>query len=168
MRNSGSLAVIEGYLITHGCEYMTGGYAFILGDIGDNFAAGMTGGMAFVYDPKNKFENYVNPASVVVTSRNRLLEKFLLDNLKNHFKETKSITAKKIIDNFKSELNNFKQVCPIEMLDKLDHPITLSDNKKYNLTFFGLNIFTFSIFNIYLFGLVISLTLIFLFFPYNY
>ena len=130
VRNSGSLAVIEG-CGAHGCEYMTGGYAFILGDIGDNFAAGMTGGMAFVYDPKNKFENYVNSASVIwQLPETDYWKNFLLDNLKNHFKETKSITAKKIIDNFKSELNNFKQVCPIEMLDKLDHPITLSINKK--------------------------------------
>ena len=59
MRNSGSFAVVEG-CGAHGCEYMTGGTAIILGEVGDNFGAGMTGGMAFVYD-KNEFEKFVNP-----------------------------------------------------------------------------------------------------------
>ena len=51
VRNSGSLSVVEG-CGAHGCEYMTGGTAIILGEVGDNFGAGMTGGMAFVYDPE--------------------------------------------------------------------------------------------------------------------
>ena len=55
MRNSGGLAVVEG-CGAHGCEYMTGGMAIILGKVGDNFGAGMTGGMAFIYDEKNNFE----------------------------------------------------------------------------------------------------------------
>ena len=55
---------------------MTGGTAIILGAVGDNFGAGMTGGMAFIYDEKNEFQNFANPASIIwQTSRNRLLEK---------------------------------------------------------------------------------------------
>ncbi len=130
VRNSGSFAVIEG-CGAHGCEYMTGGSVVILGDVGDNFAAGMTGGMAFVYDPKNKFENYVNPSTVVWQEpETDYWKDYLLSYLKRHFKETKSLIAKKIINNFSSELNNFKQVCPTEMLDKLDHPITLELQSK--------------------------------------
>jgi len=64
VRNSGAEAVIEG-CDSNGCEYMTGGTVIILGKVGDNFAAGMTGGMAFVYDPNQEFENYVNPSSVI-------------------------------------------------------------------------------------------------------
>ena len=64
VRNSGSLSVIEG-CGAHGCEYMTGGTAIILGEVGDNFGAGMTGGMAFVYDAKDEFENFANPTSII-------------------------------------------------------------------------------------------------------
>ena len=63
VRNSGGTAIVEG-CDSNGCEYMTGGNIVILGSIGDNFGAGMTGGMAFIYDPENTFENFVNPASV--------------------------------------------------------------------------------------------------------
>ena len=63
VRNSGSLAIVEG-CGAHGCEYMTGGTAIVLGAVGDNFGAGMTGGMAFIYDEKNDFENFANPASI--------------------------------------------------------------------------------------------------------
>ena len=55
VRNSGATAVVEG-CDSNGCEYMTGGNIIILGDIGDNFGAGMTGGMAFIYDPENQFD----------------------------------------------------------------------------------------------------------------
>ena len=64
VRNSGAHAVIEG-CGDNGCEYMTGGSAVILGEVGNNFGAGMTGGMAFVYDKSGDFENKVNPESVI-------------------------------------------------------------------------------------------------------
>ena len=64
VRNSGAFSVIEG-CDSNGCEYMTGGSVVILGNVGDNFAAGMTGGMAFVYDKSGDFENKVNPESVI-------------------------------------------------------------------------------------------------------
>ena len=64
VRNSGAHAIVEG-CGAHGCEYMTGGTAVILGEVGDNFGAGMTGGMAFIYDPEKKFENFANPNSII-------------------------------------------------------------------------------------------------------
>ena len=64
VRNSGAISVIEG-CDSNGCEYMTGGTVVILGEVGDNFAAGMTGGMAFIYDLNNQFEKKVNPETVV-------------------------------------------------------------------------------------------------------
>ena len=130
VRNSGSLAVIEG-CGAHGCEYMTGGTAVILGPVGDNFGAGMTGGMAFIYDEKNIFENFVNPTSIIWQSvETEYWKKFLKENIQNFFLTTKSKIAKKIIDNFETELKKFKQICPIEMLDKLDNPISLKSRIK--------------------------------------
>ena len=130
VRNSGSLGIVEG-CGAHGCEYMTGGTAIILGKVGDNFGAGMTGGMAFVYDPKNDFENYVNPSSIIWQSvETEYWKIFLKENLKDFFKETNSLIAKKILDNFDNELIKFKQICPVEMLDKLDNPITLKSKIK--------------------------------------
>jgi glutamate synthase (NADPH) large chain len=130
VRNSGSLAIVEG-CGAHGCEYMTGGTAIILGQVGDNFGAGMTGGMAFIYDKENNFENYVNPASIIWQSvETDYWKDFLKDNLKNFVKETKSSFANKIFNDYEKELKYFKQVCPIEMLDKLDNPITLKPTIK--------------------------------------
>ena len=130
VRNSGSLAVVEG-CGAHGCEYMTGGTAVILGQVGDNFGAGMTGGMAFIYDLKNNFENYVNPSSVVWQEvETDYWKNYLKSILQDFLKETNSSIAKKILNNFKTELLNFKQVCPIEMLDKLNNPITLKSMVK--------------------------------------
>ena len=97
----------------------------------------MTGGMAFVYDPENTFENYVNPTSVIWQKiqteywRNKLLQ--LLDEF---FKKTNSKVAKKILNNFEKEIKNFKQVCPIEMLDKLENPINKDINSKKQSSFY--------------------------------
>ena len=105
---------------------MTGGNVVILGNVGDNFGAGMTGGIAFIYDPEDKFENFVNPASLIWQE---VETKFWQDKLKGMIEEfiknTDSEKAKKIFQNFEKELSNFKQVCPIEMLDKLENPITM-------------------------------------------
>ena len=125
VRNSGAEAVVEG-CDSNGCEYMTGGTVIILGRLGDNFAAGMTGGMAFVYDPKNEFKNFVNPSSVIWQVPETDYWKSFLNNLVDqHFKETQSQIAKTILENFISEVQNFKQVCPKEMLDKLTNPLLL-------------------------------------------
>ena len=130
VRNSGSFAVVEG-CGAHGCEYMTGGTAIILGPVGDNFGAGMTGGMAFIYDEKNEFESFANPVSIIWQSvETNYWKKFLEENIKDFESKTASQKAKKILKNFQTELRNFKQVCPIEMLDKLDNPISLRSHSK--------------------------------------
>ncbi len=130
VRNSGSLAIVEG-CGAHGCEYMTGGAAIILGSVGDNFGAGMTGGMAFIYDINKNFKNFVNPDSLVWQGvETDYWKNFLKSNLKNFVKETNSNIAKKILNDFDNEILNFLQVCPIEMLDKLKNPITLKSTVK--------------------------------------
>ena len=95
VRNSGGIAIVEG-CGSNGCEYMTGGRVVILGEIGDNFAAGMTGGMAFIYDPENKFENYVNPQSVIWQNvETDYWKQYLKDLIKEFNKETESEISKK-------------------------------------------------------------------------
>ena len=110
---------------------MTGGMIVILGNVGDNFGAGMTGGMCFVYDRNYTFQNKANPESIIWQ---KLETEFWINNLKTlvqkHFQETNSEVSKKILENFEEEIVNFYQVCPKEMLDKLENPIT---NKKSNL-----------------------------------
>ncbi len=85
----------------------------------------MTGGMAFVYDKENTFENLVNPNSVVY---NKVETDYWKDYLKKlveeHANKTKSEYSKKILYEWDLNINHFVQVCPIEMLDKLEHPIS--------------------------------------------
>ena len=124
VRNSGAITVIEG-CDSNGCEYMTGGTAVILGDVGDNFAAGMTGGMAFIYDKSKSFDKKVNPESVVWQNvETDYWKKHLKDLVKEHFEETESFLSENIIKNFDEEVKNFVQVCPKEMIGKLQYPIT--------------------------------------------
>ena len=104
---------------------MTGGVAVILGDVGDNFGAGLTGGMAFIYDKSKEFEKKVNPESVIWQSvETEYWSMFLKELVLEHLKETSSRLSKKIIDNFAEELKNFVQVCPKEMINKINHPIS--------------------------------------------
>tara|TARA_Y100000590_G_scaffold245000_1_gene275369 strand:+ start:4058 stop:8557 length:4500 start_codon:yes stop_codon:yes gene_type:complete len=124
VRNSGAEAVVEG-CDSNGCEYMTGGSVIILGKVGDNFAAGMTGGMAFIYDLNKDFENYVNPNSVIwIKPETEYWKNYLKNMIYEYLKETQSKIAEKIINNFNNEVKNFWQVCPKEMLDKLTNPIS--------------------------------------------
>ena len=105
---------------------MTGGNVVILGKIGDNFAAGMTGGMAFIYDPKKEFENYVNTGSVIwQVPETDYWKNFLKNLITEHYTETNSKIADKILKNFNNEIKSFHQVCPKEMLNKLSKPLTL-------------------------------------------
>ena len=86
----------------------------------------MTGGMAFIYDKENKFENFVNPSSIIWQSiETDYWKDFLKNNLKSFVLETQSIFAKRILNDYEKEIKYFKQVCPIEMLDKLHNPISL-------------------------------------------
>jgi len=130
VRNSGATAVIEG-CDSNGCEYMTGGTIVILGDVGDNFGAGMTGGMAFVYDVNNQFENKANPESIIWQNvETNYWINYLKDLVTQQFNETNSNLSKKIIENFEEEIKNFVQICPREMVNKLKNPITLKQSIK--------------------------------------
>ena len=123
VRNSGAKVVIEG-CGSNGCEYMTGGIAVILGSIGANFGAGMTGGMAYLYDPDGQAMDMMNLESLVVVPVN---EGHYMDELKflidTHHAETGSKAAEAIRQHWDDEKGNFLQVCPKEMLDKLEVPI---------------------------------------------
>ena len=91
----------------------------------------MTGGMAFIYDKDNSFENFVNPASIIWQKiETDYWKNFLKDNVNEFHKKTNSTLAGKLLGNFDTELENFKQVCPIEMLDKLKNPISLKSHIK--------------------------------------
>ena len=130
MRNSGATTVVEG-CDSNGCEYMTGGTVVILGEVGDNFAAGITGGMAFIYDKSKEFEKKVNQESVVwQTIETEYWINFLKKLVLEHSKETNSSISKNIILNFDQEIKNFIQVCPKEMIDKLENPITFKSSIK--------------------------------------
>ncbi|MFV0292182.1 MAG: glutamate synthase large subunit [Paracoccus sp. (in: a-proteobacteria)] len=126
VRNSGASVVVEG-CGSNGCEYMTGGVAVILGRIGANFGAGMTGGMAYLYDPGGVANDYIN-ADTLVTCPVTVVhwEDQLKSLVIRHAKETNSVRAREILDNWDLEKTNFLQVCPKEMLSLLKHPIAES------------------------------------------
>jgi glutamate synthase (NADPH/NADH) large chain len=87
--------------------------------------------MAFIYDRENSFENFVNPSSIIWQPlETEHWKNFLKENLKKFVTETQSSLANKIINDYENEHKYFKQVCPIEMLDKLDNPITLKSTIK--------------------------------------
>ena len=110
---------------------MTGGTVVILGNVGDNFAAGMTGGMAFIYDKSNESKKKVNPETVIWQNvETEYWISFLKKLISEHSEETGSLLSKNIITNFKDEIKNFIQVCPKEMINKLENPITLKSGIK--------------------------------------
>ncbi len=127
VRNSGAKVVVEG-CGSNGCEYMTGGVAVILGSIGANFGAGMTGGMAYIYDPEDQAQEVMNLESIV-TSRVEIDHwKIELRSLiEKHANETESRRAIEILRNWETEVKNFVQICPKEMLNKISHPISLDE-----------------------------------------
>ena len=113
VRNSGALAVIEG-IGDHGCEYMTGGRVVILGPTGRNFAAGMSGGFAYVYDPEDKLLQNINLEMVDLEPLERaedLSELKLL--VEEHLKYTDSPVAKGLLDDWETSLSKFRKIIPI-------------------------------------------------------
>ncbi|GAA6194729.1 glutamate synthase large subunit [Pseudophaeobacter arcticus] len=128
VRNSGASVVIEGCGAC-GCEYMTGGVAVILGSIGANFGAGMTGGMAYLYDPEGKAQTMMNMEGLVTCAVTVAhWESQLKTLIERHLEETGSGKAAEILQNWDLEKGNFLQVCPTEMLDKLAHPLSLEQS----------------------------------------
>ena len=115
VRNSGATVVVEG-VGYHGCEYMTGGVVVVLGRTGANFAAGMTGGRAFVLDINESFERRCNPAQVTVSRLNTdegSTDKALLKSLiEMHVHYTGSEWGQRILDNFEHFMLKFRVVDP--------------------------------------------------------
>ena len=129
VRNSGALSVVEG-CGDNACEYMTGGFVTVLGDVGNNFAAGMTGGMAFIYDKKNNLPLKINSNDVIYQKEILIhWENFLKDMIDEHFKKTQSYCAKNILDNWEKEKNYFWQIIPKEMINKFEKPVLLKEAK---------------------------------------
>jgi glutamate synthase (NADPH/NADH) large chain len=124
VRNSGAMAVVEG-CGSNGCEYMTGGTVVILGSTGENFGAGMTGGMAFIYDPKDLFFANVNPETLEIRRVNEgYWQGQLHEIVSRHALETGSALAKQLLNDWASEVNEFWHVVPTETLSVLSHPIS--------------------------------------------
>jgi len=114
VRNSGATAVIEG-CGDHGLEYMTGGRAVVLGSTGRNFAAGMSGGVAYVYDPEGKFLVNCNLEMVEMeemTDESDVQE--LRTLIENHHRYTGSAVARNILDHWQKSLTQFHKVMPVD------------------------------------------------------
>ncbi|MEE8270186.1 MAG: glutamate synthase-related protein, partial [Alphaproteobacteria bacterium] len=128
VRNSGAVVVVEG-CGSNGCEYMTGGTAVILGPVGDNFAAGMTGGMAFVYDSDGSFGDRLNADSVVYQPvETEHYEAVLVDLIEQHAAQTQSRFAAQLLNDWPLVRGSFWQVVPIEIADRLEHPIARDED----------------------------------------
>jgi glutamate synthase (ferredoxin) len=114
VRNSGAKAVVEG-IGDHGCEYMTGGIAVILGEVGRNFGAGMSGGIAYVFDEKETFRKKCNSESLnllKVEEDNDITE--LKDLIESHYNYTMSPLAQRILEHWETSLPKFIKVLPEE------------------------------------------------------
>ena len=112
MRNSGAVAVVEG-VGDHGCEYMTGGRVVVLGPTGKNFAAGMSGGIAYVLDEHNDLYMRLNKemvSSYEITSKYDVME--LKEMIKEHVTLTNSRKGKEILEHFGEYLPKFKKILP--------------------------------------------------------
>ena len=144
--------MIEG-LGDHGCEYMTGGVVLCLGKTGKNFGAGMSGGIAYVYDKEKVFSNMCNLSLIELSKLNnkklRLNEKYNFDFLKanmldyhqeriiflikKHLKYTNSNVARKLLENWDNEKSNFITVFPRDYRVALEN----INNKDYKLKKLG-------------------------------
>ena len=113
VRNSGAEVVVEG-AGDHGCEYMTGGRVVILGETGRNFAAGMSGGIAYVYDVKGQFSGRVNREMVELDPLDQEDVKYLQDMITKHYAYTGSTVAKFVLDDLENQTKNFVKVFPAD------------------------------------------------------
>jgi glutamate synthase (NADPH) large chain len=111
VRNSGVKTVVEG-VGDHGCEYMTGGRVVILGDTGRNFAAGMSGGIAYVYDVKSSFRKHCNTDMVDLDPVNETDARELHDMISRHYAYTGSMVARFVLDDFDNQVRQFVKVYP--------------------------------------------------------
>jgi glutamate synthase (NADPH/NADH) large chain len=128
VRNSGALAVVEG-VGDHGCEYMTGGRVVILGPTGRNFAAGMSGGVAYIFDPNDQLLANINLELVDLEAMDQPADvEELKELISNHTNLTGSVVGQGILDDWEGSLKSFKKVIPIlyrEILNrKLEEAVT--------------------------------------------
>ena len=124
VRNSGALAVIEG-VGDHGCEYMTGGKMICLGSTGRNFAAGMSGGVAYIYDPRGEFPDRCNAGMVALESvvTDEEVEQLRAD-IAEHKEVTGSPVAERMLADWQNEVKHFVKVMPH------DYARVLAENEK--------------------------------------
>ncbi|MBC8108407.1 MAG: glutamate synthase large subunit, partial [Anaerolineae bacterium] len=114
VRNSGASAVVEG-VGDHGCEYMTGGRVVVIGPTGRNFAAGMSGGIAYVYDEAKEFEKLCNLSMVELETIDAIDDAFTIKRLlETHLKLTGSTRAKAILDDWENSSRRFVKVMPTD------------------------------------------------------
>ena len=127
MRNSGARAVVEG-IGDHGCEYMTGGVAVILGAVGRNFGAGMSGGIAYVYDVDSSLSRKANSEGLNFLKVEETQDREELRQLvENHYNATQSPLAQRFLENWDVEIGNFTKVLPEEYRQAL---IRLEEEQK--------------------------------------
>jgi glutamate synthase (ferredoxin) len=124
VRNSGAIAVVEG-VGDHCCEYMTGGKVIVLGKTGRNFAAGMSGGIAYVFDPEKKFVNGLcNTETIEFENISDEDASDLKANIEKHVLHTKSKKGSHLLDDWDNSLNNFIKVMPTEYKRALERIAT--------------------------------------------
>ncbi|MBN2653403.1 MAG: glutamate synthase large subunit [Spirochaetales bacterium] len=128
VRNSGATAVVEG-IGDHGCEYMTGGRVIVLGRTGVNFAAGMSGGIAYVYDADQLFDTKCNHDMVDLEAVVEAADlEFLQTMIENHYNYTGSPLAKRLLDSWEESISMFVKVMPIDYRKALER-ISESESK---------------------------------------
>ena len=128
VRNSGASAVVEG-IGDHGCEYMTGGTVVVLGVTGKNFAAGMSGGIAYVYDPSELFDTRCNLDMVELEGVWDLEDQHTLKGfITRHAELTGSRIARTILEDWEAKYPQFVKVVPIEYRKVLER-MKLNENR---------------------------------------
>jgi glutamate synthase (NADPH) large chain len=140
VRNSGATAVVEG-VGDHGCEYMTNGRAVILGPTGRNFAAGMSGGIAYVYDPDRHFVDRCNPEMVEIERVEDAIDVAELKAIiEAHLQATGSAVAREILDAWEGAVGFFHKVIPsdykrvlAEMEEKAHYAASAGDGEASDL-----------------------------------
>ncbi|MEY4175200.1 MAG: glutamate synthase large subunit, partial [Actinomycetota bacterium] len=113
VRNSGATAVVEG-VGDHGCEYMTGGRVVVLGPTGRNFGAGMSGGIAYVYDPDDVFAARLNHEMVRLQPLSDQDRDFVQRTVADHVRHTDSVVGRRLLEAWDTEAGHFKRVMPVD------------------------------------------------------
>jgi glutamate synthase domain-containing protein 3 len=130
VRNSGVNAIVEG-VGDHGCEYMTGGRVVVIGPTGRNFAAGMSGGIAYVYDEDGTFRDRCNQDLVSLESPDKPDDIQLIRRMvENHFKYTHSPVAQGILDDWDNELKRFVKVMPNDYRRVLENMAAIEEKAR--------------------------------------